>query len=144
MNHTPRSAPRIAAPRVTRILAEILALGVLAQAMFAGGFLGGHHQWLAWHQHLGDLIVIIPVAILAVGLVRRRRHFEAASVLATRFLLVIFVVGAEATGHAAGSLLAIHIPLAVAAIALVAWLGTRCVDARSEIGGRLSRGQART
>ena len=45
----------MAAPRTTMILTEILALGVLAQAAFAGGFLDGHHMWLTWPLRQLDL-----------------------------------------------------------------------------------------
>ena len=37
------------------ILTEILALGVLAQAAFADGFLDGHHMWLTWRLRQLDL-----------------------------------------------------------------------------------------
>lgn len=46
---------KVAAPRTTMILTEILALGVLAQAASAGGFLDGHHMWLTWPLRQLDL-----------------------------------------------------------------------------------------
>lgn len=113
-----------AMPRATTVLAAILGLGLLAQAAFAGGFLGGHHIWLNWHQRLGDILVIIPVASLILGLLARRRHPEPRFVLAARIALVALVIGTEATGHAAGSLLALHIPLAITTMALTIWQAT--------------------
>ncbi len=121
MSQPVRVVRQIAAPGATKVLAEILGLGVLAQAAFAGGFLGGHHMWLSWHQRLGDFIVIIPLVSLVVGLLARRRQPEAGSVLLMRVVLVALVVGTEAAGHAGGSLLALHIPLAVAIMALTMW-----------------------
>ena len=124
------AARQLVAPRATMILAEILGLAVLAQAAFAGGFLGGHHRWLSWHQRLGDFIVIIPIASLAVGLTGRRRQPEPASMLLLRVVLIALVIGTESTGHAAGSLLALHIPLAVAAMALTIWQVTLAAEAQ--------------
>ena len=118
--HVP-GARRVAAPKTTKVLAEILCLGVLAQAAFAGAFLGGHHPWLTWHQRLGDFVVIVPIANLIVGMAGRRHLPEPGSMLATRVVLLALVIGTEAAGHAGGSLLALHIPLAVATMALAVW-----------------------
>lgn len=118
MSQPLRAARQTAAPRATKVLAEILGVGVLAQAGFAGGFLGGHHMWLNWHQRLGDFIVVIPLVSLVVGLVARRRQPETTSMLLVRVVLIALVIGTEAAGHAAGSWLALHIPLAVALMAL--------------------------
>jgi hypothetical protein len=130
MSQPPQALRQVAAPRTTTILAEILGLGVLAQAAFAGGFLGGHHMWLSWHQRLGDFIVIIPIANLIVGLVARRGQPEAGSALFIRVALVALVIGTEAAGHAAGSLLALHIPLAVATMGLTVWQVANAADAQ--------------
>jgi hypothetical protein len=121
MSQPARVARQTAAPRATKVLAEILGLGVLAQAAFAGGFLEGHHMWLSWHQRLGDFLVVVPIASLVMGLLATRRQPDTASILLTRIALVAVVIGTEAAGHAAGSLLALHIPLAVATMALAMW-----------------------
>ncbi len=138
MSEPVRDVQQIAAPRTTKVLAEILGLGVLAQAAFAGGFLGGHHVWLSWHQRLGDFIVVIPVVILVVGLVARRRQPETTAMLLVRIALVALVIGTEAAGHAGGSLLALHIPLAVAVMALTVWQITIAAEAQ-----RVSKGPVR-
>jgi hypothetical protein len=119
MSQTIRTAPCVAAPRATMILAVTLALGILFHASFAGGFLGGHHMWLAWHQRLGDLLFLLPLASLIIALVRRRSQPEALPMLANRTATLALVITLDATGHAAGSLLAVHIPAAVATMALV-------------------------
>jgi hypothetical protein len=124
------AAPQVKAPTATKVLAEILGFGVLAQAAFAGGFLGGHHVWLNWHQRLGDLLIVVPLAILVVGLMARSLQPEKRSMLVTRIVLLAVVVGTEATGHAAGSLLALHIPLAVTTMALAIWVATVAADGR--------------
>ena len=128
-----RAAPvrrRTAAPRATKVVAEILGLGVLAQAVFAGGFLGGHHLWHSWHQRLGDFIVVVPIVNLIVGLVARRRQTESTSMLLIRIVLVALLIGTEAAGHAAGSLLALHIPLALAIMAVTMWQITVAAEAQ--------------
>jgi hypothetical protein len=87
-------------------------------------------MWLSWHQRLGDFIVIIPIANLIVGLVARRGQPEAGSALFIRVALVALVIGTEAAGHAAGSLLALHIPLAVATMGLTVWQVANAADAQ--------------
>jgi hypothetical protein len=112
------------------LLAEILGIGILVQAAFAGGFLGGHHIWLNWHQRIGDLLVVFPLASLLVALALRRRQTERSSMLGNRLALVLLVIGVEATGHAGGSLLAVHIPAAVATMALVVHQGVTAAEGR--------------
>jgi len=110
---------RVAAPRTTAILAGILSLGVLLEATFAGGFLGGHHVWKSWHETLGNLLVLPPLTSLIVGLALRRRQREAASMLASRIALLILVVAVVVTGRQGGTILAVHIPAAVGTMGLV-------------------------
>jgi hypothetical protein len=130
MSETVAAARTVAVPRTTMILAEILGLGILVQAAFAGGFLGGHHTWLHWHQRIGDLLVVFPLASLLVALAARRRQTESTSMVSIRIALLVLVVAVEATGHAGGSFLAVHIPAAVATMALVVHLGVNSAEAR--------------
>jgi hypothetical protein len=130
MSETVAAARTVAAPRTTMILAEILGLGILVQAAFAGGFVGGHQTWLHWHQRIGDLLVVFPLASLIVALAARRRQTESTSMVSIRIALLVLVVAVEATGHAGGSLLAVHIPAAVATMALVVHLGVNSAEAR--------------
>jgi hypothetical protein len=132
-----RSIPaerRVAAPRATAILAGILALGVLLEAAFAGGFLGGHDLWMSWHEDLGNLLVLPPLASLIVGLALRRRQPETTSMLASRIVLLILVILVVTTGHEAGSLLAIHIPAAVGTMGLVVRQTMKAAEARATRG----------
>jgi hypothetical protein len=111
---------RMSAPRLTVILGLVLAVGVLAQGLFAGGFLGGDQVWHAWHEALGDALVLPPLVGLVVALLLLRRHSETPAVLATRVVLLALVIVVIATGHAGRSLLVVHIPagIAVAGIAV--------------------------
>ena len=101
---TAQTHPRsVAAPWVTATLAVLFILVALAQAAFADGFAGGHHMWLSWHENVGDLLVVLPLASLIVGLVRRRQA-DTTAMLASRVTLVVLVVAVIATGHAGGRL----------------------------------------
>jgi hypothetical protein len=109
---------RISAPRLTMVLGLVLAVGVLAQGLFAGGFLEGDREWHAWHEVLGDLLVLPPLVGLVVALLLLRRRPEARVVLATRVVLLALVIVVIVTGHAGRSLLAVHIPAAVAVVGI--------------------------
>jgi hypothetical protein len=119
MTATALAVRRVAAPRTTAILAGLLALGVLVEAALAGGFLGGSHTWKSWHENLGTFLILIPLASLLVGLALYRRRPENVSMLANRVVLLLLVVTVVVTGNAGGSLLAVHIPAAVAMVGLV-------------------------
>ena len=119
MTATDLAVRRVAAPRTTAILAGLLALGVLVEAALAGGFLGGSHMWKSWHENLGTFLILIPLASLLVGLALYRRQPEDVLMLANRVVLLILVVTVVVTGNAGGSLLAVHIPAAVAMVGLV-------------------------
>ncbi len=109
----------LAAPRATAALAAVLGIGLLAQGAFAGAFVGGHHQWLTWHEDLGDFLVLVPLASLLLGLALRHRRPEPWAALARRAGLLVLVVAVIATGHAGGTWLVVHVPAAVAAMGVV-------------------------
>ncbi|MFI5894937.1 hypothetical protein ACIA5D_33050 [Actinoplanes sp. NPDC051513] len=113
------AAPRtIAASRLTAILGLTLAVGVLAQGLFAGAFMSGDHQWLAWHEALGNALVLPPLASLVAALVLRRRHPDPPAALATRVFLLALVIVVIATGHAGRDMLVVHIPAALALVGI--------------------------
>src|ERR1039457_6023655 len=101
---------RVAAPRTTAILADLLARGVLVEASVAGGFWGGSHTWKSWHENLGTFLILVPLASLFVGLALYRRQPEDVLMLANRVVLLLLVVTVVVTGNAGGNLLAVHIP----------------------------------
>ncbi|HZD67397.1 MAG TPA: hypothetical protein VFA45_00305 [Actinomycetes bacterium] len=114
----------VAAPRVTTVLAAALALGVLAQATFAGEFLSGQRVWLTWHENLGDFLLLVPLASLFVGLVSRRHQRDTTPILVSRVVLLAAVLTLVITGHAVDTsreMLAVHIPAAVATFGIVAY-----------------------
>jgi hypothetical protein len=107
---TPRT---IAAPRLTAILGLILAVSVLAQGLFAGGFMQGDHRWHAWHETLGNALVLPPLISLVVALVLLRRQPDPPWALATRVVLLVLVIVVILAGHAGRHLLMVHIPAAI-------------------------------
>ncbi len=113
-----RGPPGVAAPRVTAALAVLFLIAVLAQGAFAGGFLSGHHSWLAAHSDLGDALILVPAAILIAGLAGRRRSADTRSMLASRVALLVLIVVVIGAGHAGGGWLALHIPAAIATVGL--------------------------
>lgn len=108
----------IAAPRTTAILGLVLAVGVLAQGLSAGGLLQGGREWHAWHEALGNALLLPPVVSLVIALLLLRRQPDPPSALATRVFLLAMVVLVILTGHAGRSLLIVHIPAAVAVVGI--------------------------
>lgn len=113
------SHPRtIAAPRTTAILGLILAVSVLAQGLFAAGFMQGGHAWHAWHEALGNALVLPPLVSLLVALLLLRRQPDPPSALVTRVFLLTLVIVVILTGHAGRDLLMVHIPAAIAVVGI--------------------------
>ncbi|HEX7660991.1 MAG TPA: hypothetical protein VF444_16090 [Pseudonocardiaceae bacterium] len=111
----PPTSPRtVAAPRLTAVLGLILAVGVLAQGLLAGAFMQGDHQWLSWHEALGTSLILPPLISVIAALVLLRRQPDSPSALLTRIFLLVLVIVVILTGHAGRSLLALHIPAAIA------------------------------
>jgi hypothetical protein len=108
----------VAAPRLTATLGLLLAVGVLAQGLTAGAFLQGDAQWHAWHEALGNALVLPPLISLVVALALLRRQPDTPSVLATRIILLVLAVIAIGAGHAGRSLLVVHIPAAIAVVGI--------------------------
>lgn len=117
MNAPPTRRP-IAAPRTTAILGLILAVSVLAQGLFAGGFMHGDRQWHVWHEALGNALVLPPVISLVVALLLIRRQPDPPSALVTRVFLLALVIVVILTGHAGRDLLMVHVPAAIAVVGI--------------------------
>jgi len=113
MNQAP-STRRVAAPRLTALTGLTLAVGVLVQGLLAGGFLQGERSWLGGHEVLGTLLVLPPLVSLVAALGLRRREPDSPAVLITRVFLLVLVVTVLVSGHAGRSMLAVHVPAAVA------------------------------
>ncbi len=120
MSETPPAVRQAAAA-----LAVLVAVGVLLQSLFAGGFLspvyGGNGLPGArtWHE-LGanatfGLLLVEGLLVLATPLRRHRQHLVSGVVLA---LLLTAVIG---LGYVGGGSVAVHVPLGVLAFGVALW-----------------------
>lgn len=111
--------------RVAAVLAVLVALGVLLQSVFAGGFLTAFYGGtalpgaLTWHE-LGanatfGLLAIEGLVVLATPLRRDRVH------LGSGVLLGILLTGVIGLGYVGGGSVAVHVPLAVATFGVALW-----------------------
>ena len=111
--------------RATAVLAALVALGVLLQSVFAGGFLspvyggGGLPGARTWHE-LGanatfGLLLVEGLLVLATPLRRRRQQLASGLVLA---VLLTAVIG---LGYVGGGSVAVHVPLGVLTFGVALW-----------------------
>ena len=141
------STPAQASPRtptapssgVTRLFAALVGLTstvVLLQAVMAGVFLQGgsrdpYSGWITAHGVGADVATLLSLATAAVAVLRlgARRDLVIASAALFVLLLVESLLGHLINGSISGSnhdeLTIIHIPLAMALIAMTAWLAAR-------------------
>lgn len=112
----------IVAPGLTRVLAGLLMLGVMVQAVLAGAFLAGRPHLRSVHAGIGHTVGLLGILVLIVGVVGRFRTREPFSRLATRaaiFLATAFTIGSgEIASHGTRDLLMLHIPLAIAVVGM--------------------------
>ena len=111
--------------RTAGVLAALVAVGVLLQSVFAGGFLTAFYGGtalpgaLTWHE-LGanatfGLLAVEGLLVLATPLRRDRAHLGSGVVLA---VLLTAVIG---LGYVGGASVAVHVPLAVATFGVALW-----------------------
>lgn len=111
-----------AVDRVARVLASLVAAGVLLQSVFAGGFLRAFYggevlgSSLAWHE-LGanatfGLLIVEGLLVLATPLRRRRGQ------LLSGLLLGAVLTAVIGLGYVGGASVGIHVPLGVTAFGL--------------------------
>lgn len=126
-----------------RALAALVALGVLLQSVWAGGFLRAFYSdagvlgsSLTLHE-LGanatfGLLAVEGLVVLATPLRRDRR------LLGSGLLLGLLLTGVIGLGYVGGASVAVHVPLAVASFGVALWhaavasgmqWGTRSPDA---------------
>lgn len=106
----------------------LASLGVLLQGVWAGLFFGdpgNHDLWVRVHQ-IGGMVtgaLALVAAIVALAQLRHRRDIVVGAIVF--FVLVVAEIGlGEAVGDQRG-LVAVHIPLAMALMALAVWLPLR-------------------
>jgi hypothetical protein len=105
------------APRRSRaglalvVTAQVQAVLVFAQALFAGLFLSGQGTWLAWHRLNGLAVVALGLVTLVLAGIVRARGGPVWPVLATAGIAAALIV--QFFSGFAGAV-ALHVPLGVA------------------------------
>ena len=117
----PVGVRRPALARAMSLVLWLLAVSLLAQVIFAGLFLDGHHAWRDWHAANG--MVLVPLlaliqVVLAVVVWRPGRGPGWPAVASVG--LLVAVVLQNVMGQA--GLLAVHVPLGVAIVGVVGTL----------------------
>ena len=137
---TPHTTSKTAR-RILAVLAGLTALGVVLQGVWAGIFLSSDHRPDAWvHIHDVGAWVTLILAALTAGwaLVSLRRHV----LLVVGSILLALLVAGEAhlggmiTDDGNDAMTAVHIPLAMALLALAVWLPFYALRGRGSLGRR--------
>lgn len=139
------SETQTAVRRTAAVLASLVALGVLLQSVFAGGFLRGFYgasvlgSSLVWHEVGANatfgLLVVEGVLVLLTPLRRDRAH------LGSGLLLAVLLTGVIGLGYVGGGSVGVHVPLGVLSFGVAVWHagvanGLRLTRGREAHGGR--------
>lgn len=103
-----------------RILIVLNGVAILAQALFAGMFLGGDRGMLAAHG-MGAFAVLILGLLLLVAAVLYWRPWRGSGFPALASLALLLAGLAQSTTGGEG-VTAVHVPLGMAMFGLVIWL----------------------
>ena len=115
------------------VLIGLTALAVLLQAVWAGIFLehdgerDAASSWIDVHARGGEIAIVLALLATIVALVklRHRRDLWIGSAALTVLLIVESYVGGLIRDDSKDTLTAVHVPLAMAIMALVIWLPLR-------------------
>jgi hypothetical protein len=126
-----RQRPRGAA--LFTVLVGLSGLAILLQGLWAGIFLEHDGQrdaassWIDVHARGGEVALVLAAAAVVVGLVllRRRRDLWVGTAGLTVLLAVEAYLGGLIRDDSKDTLTAVHVPLAMAIMALVVWLLAR-------------------
>lgn len=128
------------APRVFAVLIGLAALAVLLQGLWAGLFLpkkgDAGESWVEVHARGGEIALGLAVLATLVAFIwiRARRDLWVGSAVAVVLLAVEGWLGGEISDGGKSSLTAVHVPLAMALMALVTWLSFRSARHTSVTG----------
>lgn len=111
------------AGKILSMIAGIVALLILLQGVWAGIFLGHHGgPWKDIHGGLGELATLIAIGGFVFALLKLKHRRDVVTGTAVLAVLMILAVGAGMAGKGG---LVVHLPLALASMAVAAWLPTR-------------------
>lgn len=121
------------------VLLGLTAWAVLLQAIGAGIFLehdgerDAASSWIDVHARGGDIAIALAVlaTIVAVVKLRSRRELWIGSAVLTVLLIVEAYIGGLIRDDSKDTLTAVHVPLAMAIMALVVWLPLRARTRRT-------------
>ena len=125
---TPPATDRPRSPLYSALIG-LVALGVLLQGVWAGLFIreDQHYvsRWVAVHSLDGQVTAALALVATVVAFVQLRARRDLVLGTAVLTLLLVAEIGLGASLDAAQGLLALHIPLALAIMALAVWLPLR-------------------
>jgi len=136
-----RIAPQVAsrgADRAFSALTGLVALAVLLQGLWAGIFLehdgerDAAESWIEVHAKGGEVAILLAFLATAYAVLRlrARRELVIGSLALTLLLILEAYLGGLIADDERDSLTAIHIPLAMAIMALAVWLPVRAARRR--------------
>ncbi|GAA1978595.1 hypothetical protein GCM10009817_18880 [Terrabacter lapilli] len=137
--------------RLFGILTGLTALLVLLQGLWAGIFLEHDGQrdaaesWIEVHARGGEIALFLAVAALVVAWVklRGRRDLLLGSTALVLLLVLESYIGGLIADDSKDSLTAVHVPLAMATMAVAVWLPLRARHAQAVAAGTDTQGTAR-
>lgn len=141
---SPTTTPvRTPGRRLFGILTGLTALLVLLQGLWAGIFLEHDGQrdaaesWIEVHARGGEIALFLAVAALVVAWVklRGRRDLLLGSTALVLLLVLESYIGGLIADDSQDSLTAVHVPLAMATMAVAVWLPLRARHARPVVAG---------
>jgi heme A synthase len=122
-------------PRATlyRVLSGLTSLAVILQGLWAGIFLehdgerDASSSWIEVHACGADVAVVLALLVTVAAFVglRSRRDLWLGSGLLTALLVVESYIGGLIRDDGKDTLTAVHVPLAMAVLALAIWLPVR-------------------
>ncbi|WP_431218836.1 hypothetical protein [Leifsonia xyli] len=133
--------PSTNARRIFAALAILTALGVVLQGVWAGIFLSSDNRPDAWvHVHdIGAWVTTVLAAVTALWAIialRRDRPLVVGSILLVLLVAGEAHLGGMITDDGQDAITAIHVPLAMALLALAVWLPVHALRARKPVAVR--------
>jgi lipopolysaccharide export LptBFGC system permease protein LptF len=129
----PTTDPTRPRPTLYRVLSGLTSLAVILQGLWAGIFLehdgerDASSSWIEVHARGADVAVVLALLATVAAFVRlrSRRDLWLGSGLLTALLVVESYIGGLIRDDGKHTLTAVHVPLAMAVLALAIWLPVR-------------------
>jgi hypothetical protein len=130
---SPTTTPKRSGGALFASLVGLSGLAIVLQGLWAGIFLAHDGErdsagsWIDVHARGGDVAIVLAAAAAVVAFVTRRarRDLWIGSAALTVVLLLEAYIGGLIRDESKDTLTAVHVPLAMALVGLVAWLSAR-------------------